>query len=184
MGCEPGRLDLLHHKPPARAPLHGLLAPCLTATGDLAAALSTCERLDLAGVTFDSRSAITTAALCRAAVAATSGATSAGSLAIDAVRAAREGDNALHVIDALELLTIALAHAGRASEAARIDAVTQKSRTELAYRRRWPHVERMRREAVATISGALGEWDLERLGEGAGTLSLSDTATLVLSDVD
>jgi hypothetical protein len=71
---------------------------------------------------------------------------------IYALRVARASQSRAHLIDAAELLFVALVHEGRLGDAARVSAVGQRSRDAYSYRWRWPHIENLTTNGIEAFS--------------------------------
>ena len=153
-----------------------LLAPCFIAVGDLDRARSVAERLEGHAEALGSEHAAAAAALARAAIALVAGEDDVLDKAIDAVRAAKASESRVHLIDAAELLVVALSKDARLTEAARLDGICQQARVECCYRWRWPYVESLRTAAPA-VSGPT-----DRLDVRVTALTLDEATAVVLEN--
>jgi hypothetical protein len=175
--------DSLHlaFTPAMRLTADELLAPCLIATGDLDEAHTVCTRLELAAESLHSVHVAAAAAFARAGLAFAVDEPDTFDKAVDAFRAAETSQSQAHLIDAAELVAVALLNAGRAGDAARVDAATRRARTQYSYRWQWRYVEDLRRMAVGSIAqsdrddlgGAFGDSDAVSLDEAIATVLTS-----------
>ena len=163
--------------PASQSTVDAELASCLLAAGDVDGARLACTRLELAADLLHSDHAAAAAALTRAGLAIAARSLDRLAVAAHAVEVAETTQSQVHLIDAAELVALALIDDGRNDRAAPLFAAVQHARAECCYRWRWPAV----REMTAALRGiGVGAATSERRAIGHEVRSLREAVAIAL----